>query len=144
MMIHYLVYLSTATHLFTDDILQSILESSRRNNASKDITGLLLYHEGAILQVLEGEETAVKKLYRLLEVDPRHQGVIKVMEGEAPTRYFRDWSMGFRRLSAKEWVDIEGYLPIGNAIVNRTALHQHEDREAMLTFLQSFYKANFG
>lgn len=143
-MVYYLVYLSTATELFSDETLQSILESSRKNNTKKGITGLLLYHDGAILQVLEGEKAEVNQLYKLLELDYRHQGVIKIMEGNASTPYFKDWSMGFRRVSSKEWSEIEGYLPVSQSQFNRADVQQDEGRDRMLAFLQSFYKSNFG
>lgn len=141
-MVHYLIYLSTATDLFTDDTLQSILESSRQNNSKKGITGLLLYHDGAILQVLEGDRESVTQLYKLLELDYRHRSVIKVMEGDADTHYFKDWSMGFRRVSSKEWEDIEGYLPVNGTPFSREA-EQDDSRQGMLAFLHSFYRTNF-
>lgn len=143
MMVHYLIYLSSATSLFTEEMLESILESSRRNNSRKGITGILLYHDGAILQVLEGEKADLDQLYTRLESDPRHQSVIKVMEGDAANAYFPDWSMGFRRLSSKQWADVEGYLPVNKDMFTTAKENNQDERQPMLTFLQSFYQANF-
>jgi len=142
-MIHYLVYLSTATSLYSDETLASILETSRRNNSKKQITGMLLYHDGAIIQVLEGDKTALNHLFRLLELDPRHHGLIKVMEGDSDKRFFEEWAMGFRRLSDKQWTDMEGYLPIDKTFLSSSDQDNESDRKDMLTFLRSFYRANF-
>jgi len=43
--------------------LDDILTASRRNNALMGISGLLLFIDGGFLQMLEGEERAVRELY---------------------------------------------------------------------------------
>lgn len=57
-----LIYVSSATAPFTEQQLEELLQESRRNNLSADITGMLLYREGKFMQTLEGPEVAVKKL----------------------------------------------------------------------------------
>ena len=49
---YYIVYLSTATQLYSEKDMAHILTTSRKNNSEKDVTGILLYHEGSIMQVL--------------------------------------------------------------------------------------------
>ena len=44
--------------------LAEILRIARENNAAHDISGMLVYHGGSFLQVLEGPEGAVNSLYR--------------------------------------------------------------------------------
>ncbi|RIJ41630.1 BLUF domain-containing protein [Pontibacter oryzae] len=105
-----LVYLSTAVNLFEEEELNEILQISRTNNSSRDITGLLLYHEGNIIQVLEGEKQQVMNVYYKIERDPRHKGIIKMISGDVSQRFFTGWSMGFKSLSAMEYKDALGYL----------------------------------
>jgi hypothetical protein len=50
-----IVYVSAAVKLLDDDQLFDILSSSRKNNAERDVTGVLLYSEGVFIQVLEGD-----------------------------------------------------------------------------------------
>ncbi|HKQ10718.1 MAG TPA: BLUF domain-containing protein, partial [Rhizomicrobium sp.] len=58
-----LLYVSnTALEIGLND-LDRILTTSRRNNAMMGITGLLLFIDGGFLQILEGEERAVRELY---------------------------------------------------------------------------------
>ena len=58
-----LIYLSSAVRLATRDDLAQILGAARRNNRRDGVTGLLMYHDGTFLQILEGEETAVDRVF---------------------------------------------------------------------------------
>ena len=53
---YYIVYLSSASKLFTEDELKEIVDISVKNNTRLGITGMMLYNEGNFIQVLEGEE----------------------------------------------------------------------------------------
>lgn len=138
---YFLVYLSTATALFSEDALEDILQTSRRNNATNNITGLLLYHDGAILQVLEGEQAAVENLFQRLLLDNRHHSVLKMMDGYTGERYFVEWSMGFRRLSGREWREVAGYLPVG--AVGLSTRDVTGPQQQMITVIRSYSLANF-
>jgi len=89
--------------------LQELLASSRENNASKDITGLLLYKHGNFMQVIEGPREAVSGLFSSIEKDPRHRRVIEVINEEIQHRDFADWSMAFRDLTAQPMPELKGY-----------------------------------
>lgn len=97
--IYRLVYLSAASELFSKAELLALLERARENNQRLGITGILLYRDGDIIQVLEGERAVVTALYRKILNDPRHTRATLMFEGESDTRLFSEWSMGFRDLS---------------------------------------------
>ena len=103
------VYLSAATVRFTKAELLALLEQSRQKNASRGISGLLLYHDGDFMQLLEGEEAQVRALYVRIERDERHKGCILLIAGPVAERTFPDWSMGFRELSSPEVKAMPGY-----------------------------------
>ena len=106
----HLIYLSSATNLFSAEELKELLRVSRINNSLLDVTGMLLYRDGNFLQVLEGdEEETVRGLYAKILRDPRHKGTIVVLAEEIPQREFSEWSMGFRELNAQDEPGIEGY-----------------------------------
>lgn len=109
-MIFYLIYLSSAKQLFTNSDLSDILSRSRLNNTSKDTTGLLLYHEGSILQVLEGDEETVMSLYYKIHEDNRHHRIMKMVAGVSDERNFPDWSIRFKTVTNAEWDELSGYL----------------------------------
>ena len=57
------MYSSLATPGFDGAEIESLLLKARCNNGQQDITGLLLFHEGAFLQVLEGDRRTISNLF---------------------------------------------------------------------------------
>lgn len=95
-----LVYVSSATELFTRAQLDDLLRTSRENNAMLGITGMLLYRDGNIMQLLEGEPAPVRALYERIAQDPRHHTCQILLTSDSDHRMFPDWSMAFRRLDS--------------------------------------------
>ena len=96
---YHLMYVSYATQNFTDSDLTDLLIKARKNNGSLGITGMLIHREGNFIQVLEGEEQAVKRLYEVIKADNRHDGVIIMSDCEIQERQFENWAMDFRSYS---------------------------------------------
>ncbi len=105
----HLIYVSSAAYLFSNDELRALLETCRENNSRQDITGLLLYKEGNFMQVLEGDEELVQGLHAKISRDPRHNGLLTLLQGAVAEREFPDWSMGFRDLDSPEIRALPGY-----------------------------------
>jgi hypothetical protein len=103
-----LVYVSGARERLDDGDLKAILEVSRRNNARLGVTGMLLCHEGCFIQALEGDRDVVESLYARIAQDQRHGRIVVLYRGEADSRTFPDWTMGFRRASPEEMGQIDG------------------------------------
>ena len=110
-----LVYVSSATLPFSGEDLRDLLATCRKNNAELRVTGMLLYKDGNFMQVLEGDEEAVRGLYARIEEDPRHGGEITLQQGFTEERQFPDWSMGFRDLDSPEERSTPGYSGFLNA-----------------------------
>lgn len=105
-----LIYLSTATQPFTDDELQALLRRARQQNEQYGITGLLLYHQGRIMQLIEGAPETVDRLYQNILRDPRHTGAIRLADKEVASRSFPSWSMAFQPVGeSAELTDMAGY-----------------------------------
>lgn len=105
----FLVYVSSANTLFSPSELVDLLAQCHEQNATVGITGMLLYKDGNFMQVLEGEEEAVRALHSKISRDPRHQGLLTLAQGPLAERQFPDWSMGFRDLNAANVLTIPGY-----------------------------------
>lgn len=106
-----LVYASTSARSMTEDDLLALLRAARGNNARLDVTGLLLYRNGAFLQVLEGDRSTVDALFETIRADPRHQDVLLLLNHDVPQREFPDWAMGFEDLSDAFIRDEPGFRP---------------------------------
>jgi hypothetical protein len=105
----FLVYVSSAVVPFSPSDLADLLAKSHKNNSALGITGMLLYKDGNFMQVLEGEEKAVRTLYAKIGDDSRHRGVLTLLQGQVGEREFPDWSMGFRDLNAADVRSMPGY-----------------------------------
>jgi hypothetical protein len=110
-MIYQLIYRSQATKEFWPDDLFALVEKSRQNNEPRRITGMLLFHEGNFLQLLEGPEAGVKDCFQMVSGDPRHSNIETLMTRETEARDFPEWTMGFERLDEawnmpREWATI--------------------------------------
>ena len=90
-----LVYASRSAEPVTDDMVESILEQSRRHNPESGITGVLcVCHGDVFLQALEGSREAVNELYGRLVRDARHTDVTLLDYAEIDQRRFSSWRMG--------------------------------------------------
>jgi hypothetical protein len=107
---HHIIYLSQVSTSLSEDELRSLLEKSRANNKWRNITGLLLYSERQFMQVLEGEEADVRRLYTDLAQDPRHTGLIKLADKAITQRSFSEWSMAFEAITPEKFIQVGGYL----------------------------------
>ncbi len=114
-MLEGLVYVSApAPGLEADDIVD-ILETSRRNNAATDITGLLLFSPNMFVQVLEGPKEALDKTIEKIRTDIRHSGVTILSRSQIEGRFFQDWLMAFRDLSPDEGERLQAETGFGDA-----------------------------
>ena len=93
-----LLYVSSSIKQLSDEELLEILQISRENNSSNDISGLLLYKGGNFMQVLEGPDEAVMSLYEKIALDPRHKGVSIILKEQIQKRQFPSWEMAFTNL----------------------------------------------
>lgn len=107
--VYRLIYVSSAVEYFDEAALEDLLAQARVNNATLGITGLLLYGEGAFLQLLEGPREAVESLYASIREDPRHTLCLVLDEEAHVPRLFGDWRMAFRRLSRDTLAAEEGF-----------------------------------
>ncbi|GGB15724.1 hypothetical protein GCM10011380_01470 [Sphingomonas metalli] len=95
---HQLLYISTAREQAGAPIdADAILAVSRRNNVRDGVTGLLLYDGRRFLQVLEGEEADVVRVFDRISRDPRHRAIVILSRRTIEAREFGDWSMAFQR-----------------------------------------------
>jgi len=101
-------YASAATHPYTPDELKTLLAKARSNNTLLDVTGVLLYHEGSFLQVLEGDQETVETLYAKISKDPNHSNAMLLFKDNASERSFDQWTMGFRQLRKEDVEDLPG------------------------------------
>jgi len=98
MLVH-LLYVSTRTKVCTDDQIQNILSSCKKNNSPLLITGLLLYSDTTFVQYVEGDPKLLLALYDKIKEDERHENVRLISLGVIQGRIFPNWYMGNKKMS---------------------------------------------
>ncbi len=90
-----LIYASAAAKEFTAPELDRLLERARLRNDLYSVTGMLLYHDGSFLQVVEGPESSIETIYESISRDTRHLNPKILLRQTISRREFSNWSMGF-------------------------------------------------
>lgn len=88
-----IVYTSRATSERPEKDLLSILASSRRNNGMDGVSGLLWLNGDMFLQLIEGPYDSVSDTFDRIRRDERHRDVTILVDSDADSRLFSDWSM---------------------------------------------------
>ncbi|WP_299286045.1 BLUF domain-containing protein [uncultured Mucilaginibacter sp.] len=105
---YFLIYTSYALQT-NGQALKALLQQAREKNKRQAVTGMLLYLNGIFIQLIEGGQKEVQQLYQTIRKDNRHKEAVVLKEGAIEKRYFTDWSMGFKAVSAEELAHEEGY-----------------------------------
>lgn len=97
-----LLYTSVSAKGLNAKMLAEIQHVSKLNNQLKEITGMLVYYDREIMQLLEGEESDVKALYEKIRKDERHTLIHVFYQGNISERAFGNWSMEAVALNAEQ------------------------------------------
>lgn len=91
-MLHRVIYASEAVGVTGASTLSvaQILGVSERNNRRDDLTSCVMFHDGHILQAIEGPRADIDRLVRRLLADPRHTGLRILSDGPISRRRLED------------------------------------------------------
>ena len=88
------VYCSRAAAGVDDVEVGRIIELSKRRNATRDITGVLVFGSGVFFQWFEGPPAQVESLIASLHGDPRHYDIVTLSRSvEKRERLYPNWEM---------------------------------------------------
>ena len=90
-----LTYCSKASIDVNEEAIEDILETARKRNETLGVTGCLVFHKQAFVQIIEGEKEHIQLLYQHIKQDARHREVVLLWEGVNDSRNFNDWNMAF-------------------------------------------------
>lgn len=112
-----LIYVSTARPglIFAD--IEAILDAARTRNASEDITGLLLFDGSSFMQLLEGPEDAIERIFSSIAEDDRHTGIVRIHSETDVEREFSDWAMGYSLLDDPRAPSGAKWFPLTNTLL---------------------------
>ena len=89
------IYVSDAVGTAGNSLLSiaQIVGVSDANNRRDHLTGILLFHRGQFMQLIEGGRADLDRLLKRLESDPRHTRIRLLTNGATPDRRFGDQPM---------------------------------------------------
>jgi len=131
-MLYTIIYISESSKDISEKDLEQILTSSRANNSTVGISGMLIFKNGEFMQALEGEKEAIEKLMARIDQDDRHDNITILSQKPIPNRHFKNWSMGFENISddrSKGQVELSSFLSSSS-----------KQNDTAHNFLKSFYK----
>lgn len=141
--IHQLIYISAANIDFSEQELEELLDKSRNNNASNDISGMLVFHEGSFIQALEGPKQKVQALYEKIAKDKRHTETVILYRNDQQERDFDSWSMGFYRSNQSSQENLEGFYDfLGSGFRTNHRESASRARQALLQFRSGKWHQN--
>lgn len=94
-MLSYILYRSAGRIDSFKTDCDSILISARERNDRLGLTGFLHAEDAMFVQWLEGPDEALARVVAMINQDPRHRNMTVFGQGQAVTRQFPGWSMGF-------------------------------------------------
>jgi len=109
MSLYCLVYTSVSSQKMSDDDLKEILKRSRIKNQKANVTGMLLYLDPYFIQVLEGEQETIDRIFDTISQDVRHRKVSIIYKQPLDKRYFSNWSMGFNKIDGEDLKNLDGF-----------------------------------
>ncbi len=137
----HLIYCSAATRELSPADLRAILETARRKNSQRSVTGMLLYTSGSFFQVLEGDEATVLELFALIATDRRHKNATMIIREPIARRAFGDWTMGFAEIDASELAHIEGLNDFFHPADSAAKLQPGRASKLLAAFAQGRWRA---
>ncbi|MBO9674085.1 MAG: BLUF domain-containing protein [Sphingobacteriaceae bacterium] len=120
--IFYLIFTSVESSLFSSDKLKALLNQCKDFNNRNNITGILLYvrglqitkSKGRFMQLLEGDERIIRRLFKKIVNDERHESVVLLQIGKYERRCFTDWSMGFEQTDGELYQSLSGHFNLND------------------------------
>ena len=138
-MLSQLVYVSTRKPNCTNEEIDKIIESCKRNNPPLDITGVLLYSDTKFIQLVEGQAKVIMNLYDKIKKDPRHTNAVMISYNPISQKSFPSWHMAKREISQNDLqfkTDISGE---DKKIFNSILTGKEEGGQRVLNLLKKFF-----
>lgn len=93
--LYYLIYTSSPTRVLSANETEDLLATCRKQNEIHSVTGMLLCFTRMYIQLIEGPEEEIRRLYENIKQDSRHSRITTLKQGPISQRFFPGWSMGY-------------------------------------------------
>jgi hypothetical protein len=138
-MLSQLVYVSNRKANCSQEEIEKILESCKKNNPPLNITGVLLYSDIKFIQLVEGESKVIMALYDKIKLDVRHTTPMMISYSPIKEKSFPSWHMGTREISSSQ-VDFKTDINTDDKTIFNNILNgKEENGQRVLNLLKKFF-----
>lgn len=136
---HLIIYTSKSTIASSviDEEMLKISQQAQKNNQKHNITGILFFHNGTFIQVLEGEKQLLEQLMTRIEADNRHQQINRIIDENISQRFFKAWQMDALNLDNSQDIDTASLEMFVNVYKLNYALKTDKLVEMIKTLLEN-------
>ena len=120
------LYVSSMCIVYTDIEMAYIVEKFQKANKLHNITGMLVYSNGNVMQYIEGSKNDIENLYKNIKSDPMHTNIITLLYENTESRIFPDWCLNYKVIKEDKF----------NEIRNK------EDNRIKIKMINNFIKCN--
>jgi len=121
-----IIYESTAAKGLSSEEVFRIVYRSKQSNIRNGLSGFLVYSQGRFLQLLEGDDLALRKTLNVIEQDLRHRDFRVISERPINAPSFPDWHMRRVADSNCEIARTDVAKALGGAIPSHVDAALHE------------------
>lgn len=97
-----LVYVSSAVSLLSRGETENLLQGARERNKEYDITGVLLQIDGNYMQYIEGPKDNLDIIYKIIQEDEQHTGLILIARDAIESRQFGEWPLAYYAMDGQD------------------------------------------
>ena len=115
---HAICYVSNSDRKLEHQQIEELLRFCQDKNKRLGIKGLLIYSEGKFFQILEGDKKVILPLFRKIEKDSRHDGIIQVIGRDIEQGSFDGYKVDIvkadrqlKREIPKEYIEVLHGIP---------------------------------
>ncbi len=138
-MLSQLVYVSNRKPTCTQEEIEKILSSCKKNNPSLSITGVLLYSDTKFIQLVEGDAKVIMALYDKIKTDSRHTNPMMISYNPIKEKSFPSWHMGTKNIP-KNSVEFKTDITDDDKLAFTNILSgKEENGQRVLNLLKKFF-----
>lgn len=138
-MLSQLIYVSNRKPTCTQQEIDNILISCKKNNPPLNITGVLLYSDTKFIQLVEGDAKVIMALYDKIKLDNRHSNPVMISYGAIKEKSFPSWHMGNKKFSGSDVEFKTDITAMDKAIFNNILNGKEENGQRVLNVLKRFF-----
>lgn len=138
-MLSQLVYVSNRKPSCTQEEIDKILSSCKKNNPALNITGVLLYSDTKFIQLVEGDAKVIMQLYDKIKSDSRHSNTMMISYGPIKDKAFPSWHMGTKKLTT-DTIDFTTDITSDDKVIfDKILTGKEENGQRVLSLLKKFF-----